>query len=40
MAGWLAGARLAATAGGALLWIGFLLFAPNVTATVRPWARR
>ena len=40
VAGWLAGARLATEAGGALLWVGFLLFAINVIATVRPWARR
>lgn len=38
--GWLAGARLFIGMGGALLWAGFLLFAVNVIATVRPWARR
>lgn len=38
--GWLAGARLFTEAGGVLLWAGFLLFAVNVIATVRPWARR
>ena len=38
--GWLAGARLATTAGGALVWIGLLFFALNVVVTVRPWARR
>ena len=38
--GWLAGAGLATTTGGALLWIGLLMFALNVVATVRPWARR
>jgi cbb3-type cytochrome oxidase subunit 1 len=38
--GWLAGGRLFTGAGGALLWAGFLLFAVNVIATVRPWARR
>ena len=40
VAGWLAGAREAAEGGGTLLWAGFLLFAINVVATVRPWARR
>ena len=39
-AGWLAGARLAVGAGGALLWGGFALFAVNVVMTVRPWGRR
>ena len=38
--GWLGGARGVVTAGGALLWMGFVLFAVNVVATVRPWARR
>jgi cbb3-type cytochrome oxidase subunit 1 len=38
--GWLGGARSAVGAGGALLWAGFVLFAVNVVATVRPWARR
>jgi cbb3-type cytochrome oxidase subunit 1 len=38
--GWLGGARMAVTAGGLLLWAGLLLFAVNVVATVRPWARR
>ena len=38
--GWLGGARLAAAAGGTLLWVGFALFALNVAATVRPWRRR
>jgi hypothetical protein len=38
--GWLADARLVTTAGGAILWIGLVLFALNVVATVRPWARR
>jgi cbb3-type cytochrome oxidase subunit 1 len=37
---WLVNARLAATVGGALLWAGLVLFAVNVVATVRPWARR
>ncbi len=40
VAGWLAGARVAAVTGGALLWTAFALFAINVVATVRPWARR
>jgi cbb3-type cytochrome oxidase subunit 1 len=38
--GWLGGVRVATGAGGALLWAGFVLFAVNVIATVRPWARR
>lgn len=38
--GWLGGARIVTGAGGALLWVGFVLFAVNVVATVRPWARR
>ena len=38
--GWLAGTRLVTTAGGALLWLGLVLFALNVVVTVRPWARR
>lgn len=38
--GWLAGASAVASAGGAALWLAFGLFALNVTATVRPWARR
>jgi cbb3-type cytochrome oxidase subunit 1 len=40
VAGWLGGLRVAALAGGAILWAGVLLFAVNVVATVRPWARR
>jgi cbb3-type cytochrome oxidase subunit 1 len=40
VAGWLGGAQRAAEGGGALLWAGFVLFAINVVATVRPWARR
>lgn len=40
VAGWLAGARLAVGGGGALLWLGFLLFAANILMTVRPWGRR
>ncbi|MBU6484522.1 MAG: cbb3-type cytochrome c oxidase subunit I [Betaproteobacteria bacterium] len=40
VAGWLAGVPVAAVTGGALLWAGFALFAINVVATVRPWARR
>jgi hypothetical protein len=31
---------MAATAGGVLLWAGFVAFAANVIGTVRPWARR
>jgi len=38
--GWLAGNRPPATAGGALVWLAFLMFAINAVATVRPWARR
>ena len=40
VAGWLAGHALVASAGGAVLWTGFLLFAVNVVMTVRPWGRR
>ncbi|MDE2003978.1 MAG: cbb3-type cytochrome c oxidase subunit I [Betaproteobacteria bacterium] len=40
VAGWLAGVPVAAVTGGVLLWAGFALFAINVVATVRPWARR
>jgi nitric oxide reductase large subunit len=40
VSGWLAGLRMLASAGGAALWLAFALFAVNVTATVRPWARR
>lgn len=38
--GWLAGTRLATTVGGAVTWTGLVLFAINVVATARPWARR
>jgi cbb3-type cytochrome oxidase subunit 1 len=38
--GWLAAVPLVATAGGALLWTGFLAFGINAVGTVRPWARR
>jgi cbb3-type cytochrome oxidase subunit 1 len=38
--GWLAAEPLVATAGGALLWSGFLAFGVNAIGTVRPWARR
>ena len=38
--GWLFAMRSASAAGGAALWLSFALFALNVTATVRPWARR
>ncbi len=38
--GWLGSIPMAATFGGVLLWMGLLLFAVNVVATVRPWARR
>lgn len=40
VAGWLAEVRMLVPVGGALLWAGLLLFAINVVATVRPWARR
>jgi cbb3-type cytochrome oxidase subunit 1 len=40
VAGWLAAAVAGVRAGGLLLWVSFLLFAINVVATVRPWARR
>ena len=40
VSGWLASVRPVATAGGALLWLGFALFAVNVLLTVRPWSRR
>lgn len=40
VSGWLCGLRVATLAGGAVLWAGLLLFAVNVVATVRPWARR
>jgi nitric oxide reductase large subunit len=36
MLGWLGSMPAAATAGGALLWSGFLAFAINVIGTVRP----
>ena len=38
--GWLAGEPVAIVAGGGLLWVGFVFFAVNVVATVRPWRRR
>ena len=38
--GWLLASRAASSAGGAALWLAFALFALNVAATVRPWARR
>lgn len=38
--GWLFALRAASAAGGAALWLAFALFALNVAATVRPWARR
>jgi hypothetical protein len=40
VSGWLAGARALSLAGGVALWLAFALFAVNVAATVRPWARR
>lgn len=38
--GWLSSTMSVTQAGGGLLWAAFLLFAVNVIATVRPWARR
>jgi hypothetical protein len=38
--GWLFSLPSASSAGGAALWLAFALFALNVAATVRPWARR
>ena len=38
--GWLFTMRVVSSLGGAALWLAFALFALNVTATVRPWARR
>ena len=40
MWGWLFTIAAVTFAGGALLWLAFALFALNVVATVRPWARR
>lgn len=40
VAGWLSAAGMLSALGGAALWLAFALFALNVTATVRPWARR
>jgi len=40
VSGWLGSAHAVATAGGALLWLGFAMFAFNVVFTVRPWSRR
>ena len=40
VSGWLLAVKVASAAGGAALWLAFALFAVNVTATVRPWARR
>ena len=38
--GWLATITAGVRTGGLLLWASFVLFAINVVATVRPWARR
>ena len=38
--GWWFALRLVSSVGAAALWLAFALFALNVTATVRPWARR
>ena len=40
VAGWLSTIHAFSSAGGAALWLSFALFALNVAATVRPWARR
>ena len=40
VSGWLVPLTSVARTGGALLWAGLALFALNVVATVRPWARR
>jgi nitric oxide reductase large subunit len=40
VSGWFASAPWLATAGAALLWLAFALFALNVLLTVRPWSRR
>jgi cbb3-type cytochrome oxidase subunit 1 len=38
--GWLFAMHFFSSVGGAALWLAFGLFALNVAATVRPWARR
>lgn len=38
--GWLLALRAVSSIGGAALWVALALFALNVAATVRPWARR
>jgi cbb3-type cytochrome oxidase subunit 1 len=38
--GWLLAMHVLSSTGGGALWLAFGLFALNVTATVRPWARR
>lgn len=40
VAGWLFMLPVVSSLGGAALWLAFALFALNVAATVRPWARR
>ena len=40
VSGWFLNVRGLSSAGGAALWLAFALFAVNVAATVRPWARR
>ena len=40
VAGWLFAIRILSSGGGGMLWAAFALFALNVAATVRPWARR
>jgi len=40
VASWLATITAGVRTGGLLLWASFVLFAINVVATVRPWARR
>lgn len=38
--GWFLADQVISSVGGAALWSAFALFALNVAATVRPWARR
>jgi len=40
VAGWLASVQSIVGAGGAALWLAFVLFAVNIVLTVRPWGRR
>ena len=40
LGGWLFSIRFLVPAGGLALWLALAIFALNVAATVRPWARR